>query len=102
MKQQNSAMLKDGFAPAAEVARCLGAAITTVHRWVEKNEVSGKRLGRYWYVLLSSLAAKYPAGGEIQKQIAAHFSVSMETWQPGVAPAAKPARSAAKAATAAK
>lgn len=56
---RNPVMIRKGFAPAAEVARKLEKALSTIHHLVEDGKVVGERDGRMLYVSLDSLKKHY-------------------------------------------
>lgn len=63
MFSRNPLLLRDGFAPAADVARCLSKSLSTVHRMVTSERAEGVRDGAALYVKLDPLIALYTEEG---------------------------------------
>lgn len=63
MYARNATMLKAGYAPAADVARALSKALSSIHRLVADGHVEGTRDGRALYVKMDSAAAYFDADG---------------------------------------
>ncbi len=59
MRTNNSVMMREGFAPAAVVARTLDKSLSTIHRLVTGGKVKGTRDGKALYIELASLADWY-------------------------------------------
>lgn len=44
-------MKKDGFVPAAEVAKAIGRTLPTIHQRLKAEKIPGRQVeGRYWFV----------------------------------------------------
>lgn len=71
MFSKNPHMLREGYAPAATVARTLGLALSTVHRMSENGHVECTRVGRALYIKLDSLANYFEgdANEPLQQQV---------------------------------
>ncbi len=55
MNPRNAAMLRKGYAPAADVAAAMGRNLSTIHRWVNAEEVAFEREGRWLYIDVASV-----------------------------------------------
>lgn len=64
-------MREEGYMAASTAARACGVNPTTVYRWIERGAVSGKRLGRAWFVKVDDLLEMYGECKALQKQIRA-------------------------------
>lgn len=69
MFSRNAFMLRDGYAPAADVARALSKALTTIHRMVNDERCTGARDGNALYVKLDTLVAYFQKTGNISLAI---------------------------------
>lgn len=61
MYSRNLIMLRDGYAPAADVARALSKSLSTIHRMVEHKRCKGAKDGRALYIHVDSLVAHFKA-----------------------------------------
>lgn len=61
MFSRNPLLLRDGYAPAADVARTLQKSLSTVHRMVRDERCDGVKDGAALYVRLDSIIALYRA-----------------------------------------
>jgi hypothetical protein len=52
------------------VARALGIHVSTVYRAAADGKISGRRVGRSWYVRLDTVAAYYQDAQEIKDALA--------------------------------
>jgi len=66
----DSKLRSDGWHPASAVARALGIHVSTVYRAAADGKISGRRVGRSWYVRLDTVAAYYQDAQEIKDALA--------------------------------
>lgn len=52
---QEEIMNSDGFVTASAAAGALGVELGTIHRRIGRGELTGSRVGKYWYVSVHSL-----------------------------------------------
>jgi hypothetical protein len=63
MLARNPFLLRDGYGPAADVARTIHKAVSTVHRMVEDKRCDGVRDGVALYIHLDSLISYFREAG---------------------------------------
>ncbi len=62
-KPRNPILLRDGYAPAGDVARALDKNLSTVHRMLKDGRVAGTKDGAAHYVKLDALMAYFRSEG---------------------------------------
>lgn len=60
---------KEGWFPASTVARALGVYPSTIYRACAEGRMSGRRVGRAWYVQKSTVLAYYGNTPEVVKAL---------------------------------
>ena len=63
MFARNPLLLRDGYAPAADVARALSKSLSTIHRMVRDQRCAGIKDGPALYVHLDSLISHFRVEG---------------------------------------
>ena len=76
MHRPNTIMLDAGYVPAADVARVLHKAVSTVHRMAEEQRIEGTRDGRALYISLASLRDCYADNPAILAVIEENLNVA--------------------------
>jgi excisionase family DNA binding protein len=64
-----ASLRKDGWLPASAVARALGVQPSTIYRACAEGRMSGRRVGRAWYVKKETVLAYYGNTAEIAKAL---------------------------------
>jgi len=60
-----AALRADGWLPASAVARALGVHPATIYRAAADGKISGRRVGRAWYVRQDTVLAYYGNAPEV-------------------------------------
>jgi excisionase family DNA binding protein len=61
MSRQRDLMHERGYLSASEVATVTGVHLSTVHRLALAGELEHTRMGRQWYITISSVEKRWPA-----------------------------------------
>ena len=62
-------MRDDGYIPTRQAADLTGGHITTVYRWIEKNQVRNVQIARMRFLLIADLIALFIGSPTIQKRL---------------------------------
>jgi predicted site-specific integrase-resolvase len=67
-------MAEQGYVPAVEASEAAGVELSTLHRWIQKGDLLGSKVGNHWYIQAMSLLGKYaktPLEARMRSAIAA-------------------------------